>query len=422
MRESIRKILILLIIFSFIFFITFCQNKDNENKTTTNDKVEDVNNNNDDDENVVVSGINNDKTTSLDLEPIMNKNGEKHKISIVISGEYYLFTNIFEGILSAMMKNEWIENLDLPDISKDSQEQIKVLMDFLNSNELGEYVEFPQDLFYNFDWDAEKAKTPEFKELINRDDISIIIGFGTTAGKVLSKIKSDTPVLIASSSDPVSAGIIASVEDSGKDSLTAFCDPDRFYRQIKLFYSVVKFKRLGILYTDTENGKIYAALKDIQRAAKEEGFEIVSNTNLIESDSDPNAPKQYLKALEELLSVKPKVDAVYFTIQAGFTLSNLNNIMEIINKNKVPTFAMEGSEFVKNGVLYSISAFEEDAMGEFNANNVMRILKGDSPRSLNQIFSVEPSISINLDAAKAIDYDVPHDILGSSDEVYPMNN
>ena len=141
----------------------------------------------------------------------------------------------------------------------------------------------------------------------------------------------------------------------------------------------------------------------------------MSNTNLIEEDNDPKAPEQYLTALKELA---PKVDAIYLTIQAGLTLQNLPKILPIIETNKLPSFAMEGSSYVKHGVLFSISAYQLSAVGEFNAKNMIRIFQGTTPRKLNQIFSITPRIAINLKAAERIGYDVPVDILGSSDEVY----
>jgi ABC-type uncharacterized transport system substrate-binding protein len=225
----------------------------------------------------------------------------------------------------------------------------------------------------------------------------------------------DIPVIVTAVSDPVKSEIIQSVEDSGKDYLTAFCDPERFIRQVQLFHDVIQFKKLGVLYTDTLAGKTYAALDDIHTIAKEKGFEVIGNTNLIEEDNDPQAPAQYVTALKDLA---PQVDAIYLTVQAGLTLQNLQNILPIINQYKLPSFAMEGSSYVKHGVLFSISAYQLFAVGEFNAKNMIRIFKGASPRELNQVFSITPKIAINLKAAELIGYDVPVDILGSSDEVY----
>ncbi|KKK99562.1 hypothetical protein LCGC14_2631530, partial [marine sediment metagenome] len=109
---------------------------------------------------------------------------------------------------------------------------------------------------------------------------------------------------------------------------------------------------------------------------------------------------------------------VYFGIVNGLSSRNLPNIMEITNRYKLPTFSMKGSTYVKRGVLFGVSESEEVATGIYNAKNIVQILRGKLPRSINQVFEHVPHIAINLEEANKIGYDVPIDIIASSDEIY----
>lgn len=419
---------IFLIVALFSLCLISCENKSIESiETNDNNYVSPF----DKEGEVVDSG---DVDDEFNFSPFLKDGEDKFTISVVQSGNYINYINSFLGILDAFKELGWMtEGFTVPDEKKDSLEKI---IEYLQTSEYSTYMTFPENMFFDFNWPEteeeleQKVNSTKFQDILNSKEVDLIFSLGTTAGKVLSRPKKfDTPVLVASVSDPVASGIIESNEDSGKNYLTAFCDPERFIRQIRLFYDVVKFDKLGILYTDTPNGRTYTALEDIQTVSKEKGFEIVSNVSLgmelIESDRNPNAPKVYLDALKVLaenISNKNEslksVGAVYLTIQAGLTLDNLPSVMEIINEHKLPSFAMEGSKYVKHGVLFSIATIQETLAGSFNTRKIIRIFKGETPRDLPQIFTVVPSISLNLEEAEEIGYDIPIDILGSSDEVY----
>ena len=73
------------------------------------------------------------------------------------------------------------------------------------------------------------------------------------------------PTLGLSSSVPLSAGIIKSVEDSGFAHLHATVDPFQFERQIRVFHEIVGFEKIGVAYEDTVSGRSYAAIETIEK-------------------------------------------------------------------------------------------------------------------------------------------------------------
>jgi ABC-type uncharacterized transport system substrate-binding protein len=185
---------------------------------------------------------------------------------------------------------------------------------------------------------------------------------------------------------------------------------------------VIKFKTLGILYEDSEIGRAYGAVDDIAQVAKEAGFKVVASTRVLpdpENEDDEAAwaaaEARYVAALDALC---PKVDAVYLAVQAGLSENSLPAVVKVLNRHKMPSFVMEGKNFVRDGILLGESDSNLVAKGIFNAKKIVNIFKGKTPRSLPQVYEHVPHIAINLDSAAAIGYDVPIDIIASADEVF----
>lgn len=349
-----------------------------------------------------------------EFKPIAKAGGGKYRIALIRSGEYYMYADHLNYMIDTLIEYGWMKNVV---ISDEAKKRVDTTLDELVKSDYSDYIEFSKELYFDFEWDKNRASNQKFKKIINNNGtVDCIISFGTASSQVISSMEGlTTPVYVTAVSDPVASEIITSVNDSGHDYLSAFTDPGRFERQVKLFHNVVKFNKLGLLYTDTKAGRSYAALEDVKKVADELGFEIVASTDLIEEDNNPNAPAKYLEALRK---IAPQVDAVYLTIQAGLTDESISDIMKVINEYKLPTFAMEKRNYVQKGVLMSISAYEDKSVGKFNTDRVLRMLKGEKPRELNMIFNITPSIAVNLKEAELIGFDIPVDILGSADEVF----
>ena len=225
--------------------------------------------------------------------------------------------------------------------------------------------------------------------------------------------------MVESVSDPVGSKIIDSFDDSGFDLISASADPEAYDRQIRLFHRVVGFKRLGLIYTDTDTGRAYAALPTVTKAAKDLGFEVVADTDVLEDPPDPKdipkAEAAYVKALETL---GPKVDAVYLAVQAGLTQTSLPAVIAVAERYHLPTFIMEGSDFVWRGALFGESNSLQTIEGLYSARKLTRILDGVLPRSLPQTNPHMPHIALNLAEARRLKYDVPVDVLLSADDVF----
>jgi ABC-type uncharacterized transport system substrate-binding protein len=357
------------------------------------------------------------------FRPFLKDGDKPFRIALVQSGEFYAYVEVFQAILEGLQIMGWIPDTPLPDVLGVSALDLtmKELFENLQTYPYDRHLVFPPELFFDFNWEDVPEDDPAFSGLLSGTiDADLIISLGTGAGIVLSGAEEITiPVVVEGASDPVGSGIVPSVEDSGRDNLTASVDPEIYSRQIRLFHGLVQFERPGLIYTDTELGRSYAALSDAESLARELGFEIVAATNVMEDPPDerdiPRAEEMYLRALKELA---PRVDAVYLSFQAGLTLENLPAVMEIVEQHRLPTFAMEGSEFVRGGVLFGMSISEIRTMGLYNAGKIVRILHGRLPRAQDQMYEQVPHIAVNLEGARRIGFDIPMDVFPSIDEIY----
>lgn len=353
-----------------------------------------------------------------DVNPF-KKDGKKFKIAVVQSGEYYSYVDVFRGIVEGFATLGWAkESVPLPDSEGLT---MGAYLQALANSEWSEYLEFPLDLFVDFDWSDNAAQDRTFLAITQgRSSADAVISLGTFAGRLFAALPDcPVPVLADSISDPINSGIIPSYEDSGKDFLTVRGDPDRYLRQVRLFHDLVQFKRLGLIYRDTEDGRSYAALDDVRKVAAERGFEIVPELRVLdEADTDYNQDRAEALYVEALRRLAPKVDAIYLAIQGGLTVNSFPRLLEILEAYDLPSFAMEGSVFVSRGALYGVSDSEAASTGIHNAKNLVAFFRGISPRTLPMVFEHLPYIAVNLDAAKRLNYDVPIEIIASSDQIF----
>jgi ABC-type uncharacterized transport system substrate-binding protein len=310
----------------------------------------------------------------------------------------------------------WMEKPNLP-APKDATDS-KIIWDWLSTEMKSNYLEFPKDAYYSENNDREirnKVKAEVIQRLNTKKDIDFMIAMGTWAGQDLANAEHSVPTMVMSSSNPLGAKIIKSNEDSGLDHLHARVDPTRYERQVRLFHDIIRFKKLGVAYEDTPEGRTIAAIADIRKVAKEKGFEVIECFTKNQVPDIKIAEESVIRCHQELAS---KVDAVYITTQTGVNLKNMKKLLDPLLKHKIPTFSQIGSRDVQYGVLFSIAQANFKYVAKFHAETMAMIFNGKKPREIKQIFEDPPKISINIQTASLIGYDPPVDILGASDEIY----
>ncbi|WP_320044902.1 ABC transporter substrate binding protein [uncultured Desulfobacter sp.] len=348
------------------------------------------------------------------IKPSTN-NGKKWRIGYFEGGEYINYQLNFLGIVRGLMDMGWMEKNKIPD---QPGEQTAQLWQWLANSTVSRYIEFVKDAHYTGNWDTpriEKMVPQIISRLNSKKDIDLIIAAGTKAGLKLATNAHKVPTLVISTTDPLAAGIIESVEDSGFDHVHARVDPYRHERQIQLFHDIIKFNKLGIAYMDTDQGRSTAALDSVKKVADERGFKIVPCFTTDESADvrkDEESVKRCFAALGK------STDAIYVTTQNGVNADSIPELVSIANKYRIPTFTQSHSEQVKYGFLMSISRANFQYVGRFYAKTMAKIFNGAKPRNIGQLFEDPPKIAINLKTAELIGYDPPVDVLSAADEIF----
>ncbi|MDR0379177.1 MAG: hypothetical protein LBI62_04410 [Candidatus Accumulibacter sp.] len=353
-------------------------------------------------------------TRVFPVTPTARPGGGKWRIGYYESGDYEEYPLTLRAIAEGLQRLGWLEFPPAPnEISGEA------LWKFLAKSTRSDTVEFVGDAYWkpgNFDNNLRPETMKSFAErLKSKHDLDLVIAMGTWAGQDMARLGTPIPTVVASTSDPFESDIIKSPEDSGQDNLHARIYPGRYRNQVRLFHSIIPFKRLGIVYEDSPEGRSYAAIAAIESVAEEQKFTIVACHAPFSNVEIPVATQ---KVLDCYRKIAPQVDAVYVTTHRGITPASIRTVAAILRYAQTPSFSMLGSDEVKAGLLMSLAEAEKSYLGLFHAEVIARIFNGAKPRELNQIWAAPAKIALNLETIRQIGFDPPMDILLAVDEVY----
>lgn len=337
------------------------------------------------------------------------------RIGYVESGIYNEYPDTLFAIAKGLEQLGWI-NLPKTLSTNISAEE---LWQRLADSSSGQYIQFVSDAYWrsgNFDSDKRAPMRDSITQRIEqKNDLDIIIAMGTWAGQDMRALGPPIPTIVASVSDAINAGIVDSATDSGRKNLHVRVEPQRYQRQIRLFHEVAPFNTLGIVYEDSEVGRTYTALTDIETVSKQLGFDIASchaqSSNINKGIAEKNAIECYKKLADN------KVDAVYITTHQGVNENSIANISTILSNAGIPTFSMAGATDVHQGVLLSLANADILSAGLFHAQVIGYVLNGANPRDIDQIWVDSAKLALNLKTARKIGFNPSIDILLAADEV-----
>lgn len=351
---------------------------------------------------------------STDTTRPITKHGAKWSIAYYETGQFTDYDKVFYAIVRHLIKINWIEkHPPLP-----ARTTSKELWQWLSTEAKSNYLQFHPDNFYSSDWD-DKIK-PKFidsltKKLQVRGTIDFLWAAGTQSGRDFVNNKHSVPVFVFTASDPITAGLIKDENDHTISHAHVTTDPLRYKRQIYMFYMMTKFTKLGIIYEDIPNGRSYSGIKFVEEESKEAGFKVVKCHTIDETTSDQSErDASILACLNELTG---KVDALYVTQQSGMNEKTVPAVIEWAKKNKILTFSQSGVDEVKQGILMSVDPMDMRLIGEFEAENMARVLNGVPVNEITQLLIDPPFAAVNMKTAKAINYSVPFYLMGIVEEV-----
>ena len=264
-----------------------------------------------------------------------------------------------------------------------------------------------QNVAIEFRWaDGQLDRLPELAaELIERKVSVIFAGASDVAAGALRVAAATVPVVFATGSDPVAAGLVASLNRPGGNLtgvtvITAALWPKR----LELLRELISPTPLIALLVNPNNLTATHARRELNAAARRIGQDVV----LLDASAEGEFEAAFATLAEKRASALVVSDDALFTNRRAV-------LVALAARHAVP--AIYGRrEFAAAGGLISYGASTVDQYYQ-SGLYVGRILKGAKPADLPFLQPTKFELAINLKAAKALGLTVPNTLIGRADEV-----
>lgn len=224
-------------------------------------------------------------------------------------------------------------------------------------------------------------------QLAGENDVNFAIA--TPAAQALLNVDAETPSVFTAVTDPVSAGLVESL-DKPAGSMTGSIDATDVKDQIEMLLKVVpEAKTVGIFYNSSEvNSEVQA--EEAKAALEKAGVKVV-----VKTVTNTNDVQQIMSSLAG------QVDAIYLPTD-NTVASTASTIGDILKEKKVP--AIGSDEAVIEAVLFTYGV-DYHAIGVQAGELAVQILEGKEPADLAVETPETASIAINEEMAEAIGID-----------------
>jgi putative tryptophan/tyrosine transport system substrate-binding protein len=235
--------------------------------------------------------------------------------------------------------------------------------------------------------------------------VAVIVTTGGAASLAAYAATTTIPIIFASGADPIASGLVSSLNRPGTNATGVY-----------IFQQVLEGKRLALLQglvppaaliavlLNPTNSNFQAQLQGVQEAARAVGQQLNILSASTERDIDTafeTANKSRAGAL--LVGSDP------------FFISRADQVVALAAHHAIPAI-YEGREFAMAGGLASYGTSLVDAYRHV-AIYTARILKGAEPANLPVEQLTKFELVINLNTAKALNLDIPPELIASADEI-----
>ncbi|MBG9790120.1 ABC transporter substrate-binding protein [Brevibacillus laterosporus] len=234
------------------------------------------------------------------------------------------------------------------------------------------------------------------------DKKDVAVAIATPSAQALAKAIGDVPVVFTTVTDPVSAGLVPSLDKPDKN-VTGTSDKLSMEVQLQLVQKFIPtIKKIGVIYTTAEvNAEVQ--VKDLQAAGQKMGIEVVPAG--ISSQNEVQMGTQ---------SLIGKVEAIFIPID-NTVVASIEGVLGVAEKAKVPVFASD-MDTVKRGAVatYGIDYYK---MGKQTGEMVARILKGQSVADTPVEVGKDTELVINEKAAQKFGLTISDDLRKQAKEI-----
>jgi len=350
------------------------------------------------------------------IKPCSNER-QHWKIAYYEGGSFIDYSLSLRGLSKRLSDLGWIEPITIPDFS--DKDNAQLIWEFLAHNCKSNFITFSENAFWTANWkDSTRViNRRNAIEYLNKNTIDLVLALGAWAGQDLVNNEHTTATIVITSGGPLRVGIIKSADDSGYEHIFVECDPNSYKNQIELFHDIIGFERLGVMFEDSEDGRIYAHYAELEKVSQKRDFKLI----VCHADEGDTKLESFENAKRSYQVLAPIVDAMWVGIHQGESVEFLPELLKPMYDFNVPTWGVLGEPAVEKGVLLSITHQNFDEIGRWYAENIAKIFNGAKPRELSQIFKEKNHILINTETARRIEYEIPETLLEIADKIYEKN-
>lgn len=296
--------------------------------------------------------------------------GDVKKIGIIQTGSHEALSAAKEGFLEALSEKGY----------KDGE---KVKIEFQNAeNDIG------------------TANTIASQFASDKKDL--IFAIATPAAQAAYNATKDTPIVITAVTDAKAAGLVESNEKPNTN-VTGTSDNVSVDKQLELIKKLIpNAKKIGVVYSTSEkNSEIQ--VNAFEEAAVKSGYEIekkaVTNSNEID---------------QAVTSVLSNIDVLYVPTDNTVATAYPLVAKKCLDKN-IPFIGAEDKAVVKGGL--ATVGIDYKQLGKEAGYKAVEVLEGKKPAEIPVEELKDLEISINTDAAKKLNIEIPEDIKSNFKEI-----
>ena len=254
--------------------------------------------------------------------------------------------------------------------------------------------------------DGRAERFPDLAAELVRLEVDVIVTRGTPAALGARHVTGTIPIVMATSGDPVYAGLVTSLARPG-GNVTGhhmIVPPGLAARRLQILREIMPtLSRVGVVL---DSGDVYAQLvmREMERVARPMGIQLRSVPTQRPADLDRAFESAILDRVEALVAV-----------EGVLTASDLTRIVSFAAMSRLP--AIYGTrEFVDGGGLIAYGTDVRDLFRR-SAGYVHKILGGARPAELPVEAPSRFELVINLKTARAIGLTIPPSLLTRADHV-----
>lgn len=237
---------------------------------------------------------------------------------------------------------------------------------------------------------ADMATVAQIAQRFKERKVAVAVGIATPTAQALANQIKDRPIVYSVVTDPVSAGLVESM-DKGGANITGTSDMTPVREQLDMLLSMAPVKRLGHLYASGEaNSVAIAAI--VKAYCEEKGIDYVEAT--VTNSSEVKSA---------LLSIADRIDGLYLG-NDNTVFSALNAVSEVTLAKKIPLMSADPSSAETIPVLAALG-YDYYQMGRATGKIVVRILDGEKTKDIPAYLPTDPEalvLVLNEDVANAI--------------------